>query len=172
MPYASNQGVNIYYEVYGQGQPLMLVHGGTSDMSLWTGFGYVDMLKEQYMVILMDLRGHGKSDKLYEPNQYEYRLMTSDVIAVLDDLAIDKAHYWGWSMGGYIAFALAKHYPQRVHSLIIGGTVPYSNEEYQAAHPDEPDELLEVFQRGVEEGVEAVVEGMRAWAGGSITPQS
>ncbi len=170
MPYVNNQGVNIYYEVEGQGQPLMMIHGGTSDMSLWTGFGYVERLKEQYMVILMDLRGHGKSDKLYDPAQYHYQLMMSDVIAVLDELNIEKAHYWGWSMGGYIEFALAKHHPQRIHSLIIGGCVP--NYEEDPENPDPPDALLEVLQRGVNGGVEAIVEGMRVWAGGSITPQS
>jgi pimeloyl-ACP methyl ester carboxylesterase len=167
MPYVNHQGVAIYYEVYGQGPPLMLQHGGFSDMSVWKDFGYVEHLQEQYMVILMDARGHGQSEKLYEPTQYVYPLMAADVIAVLDHLKVDKVHFWGWSMGGYTAFALAKHYPARLRSLIIGGAGPYNDSD-----PNEPGEFVELLHRGVDEGIEVIVEGIRTWNGGTLVPQA
>ncbi len=167
MPYADNHGVNLYFEVTGQGTPLLLGHGGFGDMSVWKDYGYVEKLKEQYMVILMDARGHGQSDKLYDSAQYEYRLMASDVIAILDAIGIDMAHYWGWSMGGFTAFALAKHYPERFLSLIIGGETPY-----KLSDPNEPDEFVELLRRGVNEGIEVFVEGVREWGGGSLVPQA
>jgi pimeloyl-ACP methyl ester carboxylesterase len=145
----------------------MLLHGGFSDMSVWKDFGYVERLQEQYRVILMDARGHGQSEKLYDPAQYVYQFMTSDVIAVLDHVCVDEVHFWGWSMGGYTAFALAKHYRERLRSLIIGGAGPYNDSD-----PDEPDEFVELLQRGVDEGIEVVVEGIRAWNGGTLVPQA
>lgn len=165
MPYANNQGVKIYYEVEGQGPPLMMGHGGLGDMSVWKDYGYVDRLKEQYRVILMDSRGHGKSDKLYDSSQYGYQLMVTDVITLLDHLGIDKTHYWGWSLNGLTAFGLAKHHPERLRSLIIGGASPYASDE-----PNQPNELAELLRRGVKDGVEVIVEGVRAWSGGAIPP--
>jgi pimeloyl-ACP methyl ester carboxylesterase len=167
MPYANHQGVKIYYEVEGQGLPLLFGHGAMGNMSVWRGYGYVDLLKDKYQLILMDARGHGKSDKLYTPNQYHYKLMVDDVIAVLDDLGLEKTHYWGFSMGGSLGFGLAKHYPHRLLSLIIGGASPY---KYEADDPNQPNELLVLMRRGVEEGIEVVVEGFRVWAGGAIHP--
>jgi len=163
MPYANNQGTKIYYEVAGEGPPLVLAHGGFGNLSMWTGFGYVDRLKEKYSVILFDCRGHGKSDKLYAPGSYTNRLLASDVIAVLDDLGIAETHYWGYSLNGLTGFVLAKYYPHRLLSLIIGGASPYGRD------PDQPFKLLEVAQLGVNEGVDAAIEAMKVWAGGSIS---
>lgn len=166
MPFANNQGTNIYYEVEGQGPPIILAHGATGNISFWTGYGYVDRLKDKYSVILFDARGHGKSDKPHETEHYDYRLMVGDVIAVLDALGVAKTHYWGYSMGGYTGLGMAKHFPERLFSLVVGGTAAYG----PSGKADEPDQLLKIFQRGAQEGVETVVEGMRAFAG-SITPQ-
>jgi pimeloyl-ACP methyl ester carboxylesterase len=165
MPFASNQGTKIYYEVVGQGPPIVLAHGLTGNITFWTGYGYVDHLKAKYTVILFDARGHGKSDKPHEVERYDYRLMVGDVIAILDTLGITKTNYWGYSMGGLIGFGLAKHFPERLLSLVIGGSDPYAN-----PNKGEPGSLLKIFRRGVQAGVDAVVEGIRTWAG-SITPQ-
>ncbi len=165
MPLASNQGVQIYYEVERQGPPIMLAHGATGNLGFWTGYGYVDRLRDRFTVILFDARGHGKSDKPHEVELYDYQLMVGDAIAVMDALRVAGTHYWGYSMGGFIGFAMAKHFPDRLMSLIVGSSSPYN-----LSSKTEPGPLLRIFRRGVEQGVEAVVEGMREWAG-SITPQ-
>ena len=63
MPYADNQGVRIYYEVEGQGPPLVLGHGGSYTLEMWREWGYTDGLRDEHQLILLDFRGHGRSDK-------------------------------------------------------------------------------------------------------------
>jgi pimeloyl-ACP methyl ester carboxylesterase len=166
VPFADHQGVQIYYEVEGEGPPIVLAHGLTGNTTFWRGYGYVDQLKDEFSVVLFDARGHGKSDKPHEPAAYELALMVGDVVAVLDALGIDQAHYWGYSMGGKIGLGLAKHFPERLISLIAGGIDPL----FSPDESDEPSPLLAILQRGVTESTDAMVEAMRAWAG-SITPQ-
>jgi pimeloyl-ACP methyl ester carboxylesterase len=125
MSYADNNGVRIHYEVEGTGPPLVLQHGLTSDMSRWHVNGYVDVLKRDYTLILINARGHGDSDKPYEGEAYDRQIMASDVIAVLDAEGVEKSHYLGYSMGGSIGFGLAESFPDRFHSLMIGGMNPY-----------------------------------------------
>ena len=132
MPYANNQGIRIHYEVEGAGPPLVLQHGSTAWLESFYDTGYVDGLKEDYQLILMDARGHGASDKPHEPEAYGRALMASDVVAVLDDLGISKAHFLGLSMGGQVGWAIAKFFPERFHSLIIVSAVPVERD------PSEP----------------------------------
>ena len=165
MPFASNQGTKICYEVEGQGPPILLAHGATGDMSFWHGYGYVDRLKDKYTVILFDARGHGKSDKPHEAENYDYRLRVGDVISVMDALGLVKTHYWGYSMGARTGLGMAKLFPERLLSLVIGAATAGAGSD-----DAEPGPLLKMFRRGVQEGNEAVVEDMRALFG-SITPQ-
>lgn len=134
MPFAINQDVRIHYQVEGKGPPLVLQHGFTQNLKRCYMAGYVDLLKSDYQLILIDARGHGESDKLYDPDAYTLPMRVGDVVAVLDDLQIDKAHYWGYSMGGRIGFGLAAYAPSRVHSLVLGGTHPYA----RTLPPDAP----------------------------------
>lgn len=166
MPYASNQGVQLYYEVQGKGPPIVFGHGAMGNISMWSGYGYVDMLKDQYKLILVDARGHGKSDKFYNPADYDVKFRADDVVTVLDELGIDQTHYWGYSMGGYTGFGLAKYYPHRLRSLILGGASPYPDGD-----PTQPNPLLELMKRGVEAGAEAMIEGYRQLFG-NIHPTS
>ena len=126
MPYADNQGVWIHYQLEGEGPPLVLQHGFSGSLENWQDFGYTDRLKQDYQLILVDARGHGASDKPHEPEAYELKLRAGDVVAVLDSLNLSKAHYFGYSMGGWIGFGLAKYAPTRFNSLIIGGAEPYA----------------------------------------------
>jgi len=166
MSYANNDGVRIYYEVEGHGPPLILAHGATGDTTFWHGYGYTDKLSEDFTVILFDARGHGRSDKPHAAEAYDYRLMVGDVIAILDTLGVPKTHYWGYSMGGYSGLGVAKHHPERLLSLIVGGADPLQISERER----EPPLLLDVFQMGLAGGVDAVIERMKALFG-SITPQ-
>src|SRR4051812_9895736 len=74
MPYVTNDGVRIHYAVEGDGPPLLLHHGFTIDLTAWYAWGYVDALKEEYRLILIDARGHGASDKPHDPAAYEMDL--------------------------------------------------------------------------------------------------
>jgi pimeloyl-ACP methyl ester carboxylesterase len=126
MPFANNKGVRIHYETVGRGPPLVLHHGTSGSGPDWADLGYVEALKNDRQLILVDARGHGRSDKLYDPAAYDLSLRAADVVAVLDDLNLPKADYFGYSMGGWIAFGLAKHAPARVSSFIIGAAHPYA----------------------------------------------
>jgi pimeloyl-ACP methyl ester carboxylesterase len=125
MPYANSGGVRIHYHLEGAGQPLILQHGFTGSLQGWHNNGYVEVLKHDYQLILIDARGHGASDKPHDPKAYDMQLRAADVVAVLDDLNIRQAHYLGYSMGGRMGFGLAKYAPARCHSLLIGGMHPY-----------------------------------------------
>ena len=125
MAFVDNDGIRIHYHVEGDGTPLVLQHGLTSDIERWYSHGYVNDLENDYKLIIVDARGHGKSDKPHSSDQYDGKLMASDVIAVLDQERINKAHYLGYSMGGSIGFFLAKHFIHRFYSLVIGGMHPY-----------------------------------------------
>ena len=121
VPFARNQDIKIYYTVEGQGPPIILAHGITGNVTFWTGYGYVDQLKDKFTVIAFDARGHGQSDKPHEVESYDLKLMAGDVIAIMDALGVVQSHYWGYSMGGYIGFGIAKLFPDRLSSLVVGG---------------------------------------------------
>lgn len=125
MPYASNQGVQIHYEVKGKGPPLVLLHGFGSDLVSWRDSGYVEPLKKNYQLILIDVRGHGSSEKPHDPHAYKLKTLVADVVRILDDLDVNKAHFMGYSMGGWIGFGIAEHALERFKCLIIGGASPY-----------------------------------------------
>jgi pimeloyl-ACP methyl ester carboxylesterase len=125
MPYTQSQGIRIHYHIEGKGPPLVLQHGFTDSLESWYELGYVEALQNDYQLIVVDARGHGGSDKPHEPTAYTYERHAADVMAVLDDLTIPKAHFLGYSMGGRIGFALATYAPERFASLIIGGAHPY-----------------------------------------------
>jgi pimeloyl-ACP methyl ester carboxylesterase len=124
MPYADNQAVRIHYQVEGSGPPLVIQHGFTDSMQTWYELGYVDALKSENRLILVDARGHGASDKPHDPESYKPECNVADVISVLTDLDIPRVHFFGYSMGAWIAFAMAQYAPDRVDAFIIGGGNP------------------------------------------------
>jgi pimeloyl-ACP methyl ester carboxylesterase len=96
---ADSQGVRIGYEVRGDGEPLVLVHGLAYDRAGWGRLP--DLLAERYRVVLLDNRGVGESDEPAGP--YAVAQMADDVVAVLDDAGIARTNLFGVSLGGYIA---------------------------------------------------------------------
>jgi pimeloyl-ACP methyl ester carboxylesterase len=152
MPFADNGGVRIHYEVEGQGPPLVLHHGFAMDLGQWRLTGYVDALRPDYRLILMDPRGHGASDKPHDAQAYRKRLTAADVIAVLDTLGVEKAHFFGYSMGGVIGFAVARFAPERLASLIVGGASSYE------ADPTEPSPGGEAMLVLLRQGARALIE--------------
>jgi pimeloyl-ACP methyl ester carboxylesterase len=83
MPYARSQGLRLHYQVEGDGPPLVCQHGFGDSVESWYELGYVDALKDDYRLILIDARGHGASDKPHEPEVYSFQNVTADVVAVL-----------------------------------------------------------------------------------------
>ncbi len=133
MPHVTNQGVKIYYEVEGLGPPLVLAHGVSGSLEDWREFGWVEALKDRYQLILVDARGHGRSDKPHEPDAYRQIHQALDHVAVLDDVAAEKAHFLGFSMGGIVCLGAGIHAPERCFSLMMGGTQPYARAERPTA---------------------------------------
>jgi pimeloyl-ACP methyl ester carboxylesterase len=165
MPFVTNQGVRTHYGVEGNGPPVMLIHGFSGNHTSWIGYGFVAALRERFQLILPDMRAHGRSDGPADPAAYSLATFAADLIAVLDDLGIDRAHVLGYSMGGQIGYALAQHYPQRLRSLTVGGMSPY-----RTSRGDTRRFLLQLYEQAAQEGVETLIEGIRTWAGG-ITPE-
>ncbi len=147
MPFASNRGVRIHYETVGTGRPLILQHGTFGSGPDWIDRGYVERLKDDHRLILVDARGHGLSDKPHEAAAYDLSLRASDVVSVMDDLGLQKADYLGYSMGGWIAFGLAQHAPERFNSFIIGAAHPYpeSMQPYRDLMPESMEEFARMM---------------------------
>jgi 3-oxoadipate enol-lactonase len=110
--------INIYYEIHGKGDPVVLIYGYAGHSGLW--FQQIPILSKEYEVIAFDNRGVGRSDKPDTP--YTVAMMAGDTEGLLDSIGIDAAHIFGISMGGMIAQHFALNYPQRVISLILGCT--------------------------------------------------
>ena len=156
MPYADNGSVRIFYQVEGEGPALVLQHGFTESVVDWYETGYVEALKPDYRLILIDARGHGASDKPHDPDAYVLNRRVADVVAVLDALDIAKALFWGYSMGGWTGFGIAKYAEERVHALVIGGQHPYARGMGS---------LRRMVQRGIAQGSGAFVTGMEEMFG-------
>lgn len=119
MAQISNQGVSIHYKVEGKGSPVVLLHGAFDSCEGWIDYGYVARLRRDYQLILIDLRGHGQSDKPHDPDSYSVDLFVQDVIAVLDELGVGICHTLGYSLGGWIVYSLLRKYPERIQSMIL-----------------------------------------------------
>ena len=129
MPFVRHGGVRIHYEVEGDGAPLVLAHGLSMELRSWRSLGYAAALRDSHRLVMIDARGHGESDKPHREEEYALATMAGDVLAVLADLGVERAHYWGYSMGGNIGFALMEQAPERFGAFIIGGASPYRKRE-------------------------------------------
>lgn len=146
MPEAVHGGVRIRFSVQGHGPPLLLHHGAASNRTTWIRHGYAKALREHHQLILMDARGHGQSDKPLEPEAHTLALRVADVSAVLDALGISRAHFLGYSMGGWIGFGMARLAPERLLSLAIGGAHPFADPAFtrlDPSHGTSPQAFLE-----------------------------
>ena len=134
MPYANNNGVKIYYEVEGKGPPLVMLNGFSGSLEDWGEQGYVEFLRKNNTLILIDYRPHGRSDKPHSPEDYLVVRFMGDVVVVMDDMRIVNAHFIGYSAGGSIALTLAKTVPQRVKSMILLAASP-KRDTHEAVRP-------------------------------------
>lgn len=123
MLYTTNpiDGTTIAFQTFGSGVPIVLVHGSGLSQAIWRGFGYVAALRDEFQVVTIDMRGHGRSDKPIHPDDYRMPAILGDIIAVLDQLAVPAAHYLGYSFGARAGFSLIDERPDRVLSFISAG---------------------------------------------------
>jgi pimeloyl-ACP methyl ester carboxylesterase len=117
---ADSQGVEIAYELQGEGEPLVLVHGLAYERHGWGRFS--ELLARNFRVVLVDNRGVGASDAPEGP--YAVSQMADDVLAVLDDAGIERTNLFGVSLGGYIAQELTLAHPERIEKLVLASTAP------------------------------------------------
>ena len=120
MAWFDHEGCSLHYEEYGHGNPLILIHGLGSSSQDWEM--QIPVLSRHYRLIVVDVRGHGRSDKPRE--RYSIAGFTDDLIALIEHLNLPPAHVVGLSMGGMIAFQLAVDEPGRVRSLCIVNSAP------------------------------------------------
>ncbi len=123
MPSFTHGDVELAYLDEGEGDPIILVHGFASSKAVnWVYPTWVSELKKnERRVIAIDNRGHGESQKLYDPEDYHIGTMAADVRALMDHLAIERADMMGYSMGSRITAFIAQTHPERLRSAILGG---------------------------------------------------
>jgi pimeloyl-ACP methyl ester carboxylesterase len=124
----ADDGTRLWYDVHGAGEPLLLIHGQSLDHEMWDGV-YEDFA-ERFRVVRVDLRGTGGSDAPLD-RAYSMELLARDVLAVLDDLGVGRAHVYGFSMGGKVAQTLVSIAPERVGALVLGATAPGGRNEVE-----------------------------------------
>jgi pimeloyl-ACP methyl ester carboxylesterase len=115
--------VTLFYEVFGAGSPLFLLHPGLCDGSLWSTLGYRAALEESFRLIVPDLRGHGRSSAPHDDAAYSADAMRDDLGAILDAEGYHHAAVWGFSLGALLAIRFAAAYPDRLTRLAAGGAV-------------------------------------------------
>jgi len=111
-------GIDLAYSDEGQGHPIVFLHAFPLNRTMWDP--QVAAFKDQYRIITIDLRGHGKSEAPMW--RYTLELFADDVIALLKHLNIPEATFVGLSMGGYILFSLYRKYPEYVQTLVFADT--------------------------------------------------
>jgi pimeloyl-ACP methyl ester carboxylesterase len=114
--YVEHEGARIRYSTYGAGAPVILLHGGLGHSGNW-GYQVPALIGSGYRAILIDSRGHGRSTRDARP--FDYDLMASDVLAVMDALHLDKAAFVGWSDGACIALILAAKASARASGVLF-----------------------------------------------------
>jgi pimeloyl-ACP methyl ester carboxylesterase len=175
--------MRIHHDQQGEGHPIVLVHGwGISSRRNWVGTGWAAALEPLRRVVLLDVRGHGKSEKPRVQKAYGVHAMSEDVIQVMDDLDIETADLFGYSMGAFIGAALLGAHPDRFTSMILGGIGNDSGQSAAALHvvtaalgADDPASISDPVGRLYRAWVDAdptsdrealVLAAMESWADG------
>jgi len=123
MPFYDSDGIKIHYEVEGSGPEVIMIHGFAADLEVnWRQPKVADALKAENRLIMMDCRGHGKSDKPTDPAMYGAKML-DDITNLMDHLGIEKANFMGYSMGSRLSLELLLNQPERFKSVILGGFV-------------------------------------------------
>ena len=123
MPHLTRDGVRLYYEVHGNGTPLILSHGYSSTSEMWRE--QVPALAKSFTLIIWDMRGHGQSDYPSDQSLYSEAHTVADIAALLDQVCPGRiAIIGGLSLGGYMSLAFHRVHAERVKALLIIDTGP------------------------------------------------
>ena len=146
-------GIDLYYELHGTGEPVVLIQGLGANVTGWDS--QLEPLARDYQLIAFDNRGAGRSEKPAEA--YSIHQMADDTVALMDELGIPTAHVFGMSMGGMIAQDMYHRHRARVRSLILAGTMAGGP---MATFPD-----TSIFQQFISNGATsmaaAIAEGLK-----------
>jgi pimeloyl-ACP methyl ester carboxylesterase len=167
MPFATNgrDGSRVWFEDDGgDGSPVVVLGGFLDPVELVRDAPIARALRDrsdEFRLVFVDHRGHGRSDKPHDPDAYAMALRVADVVAVMRELEIERAHFVGISWGGRLCFGIGEHAPQRVRSLVIIGQQPYEID------PDGPLARIvgDALAESREKGIEALVVAFESLAG-------
>ena len=119
--YANVNGVKIYYEIHGEGEPLVLLHGFTMSHTMWEG--WIEDFSKSYKLIIADLRGHGNSTN--PSNKFTHEESAKDIYGLLDLLNIDKFNAMGFSSGGMTLTHMATMDTSRIQAMVLVGSTSF-----------------------------------------------
>jgi pimeloyl-ACP methyl ester carboxylesterase len=162
MPTTAANGIEIHYEVHGEGTPLVLAHGYTASLEMWRQ--QVQPLSAMHRLVIYDLRGHGATTAPADMERYDLaRDYVADQVALMDHLGIERAIVGGLSMGGMIAQEFALQHPGRVRTLLLFDTGPgmggVARDPAVAARFDQMRSMMQALART--KGMGAIVEAIR-----------
>jgi len=157
-------GIEMYYEIIGEGEPLILLHGWSQSGQTWSGVA--DDFAKHFQVIIPDLRGHGATDN---PSReyFTMKQLALDVYALLDHLKIDSFRAMGISIGGVTLLHMATQQPNRIDSMVLIGAASYiSSDQREIAHSTDPyaipDDQMHRFREIHKHGDEQII-AMMEW---------
>ncbi len=157
-------GIEMYYEIIGEGEPLILLHAWSQSGQTWSGVS--DDFAKHFQVIIPDLRGHGATDN---PSReyFTMKQVALDVYALLDHLKIDSFRAMGISMGGITLLHMATQQPNRIDSMVLIGAASYiSSDQREIAHSTDPyaipDDQMHRFREIHKHGDEQII-AMMEW---------
>lgn len=154
MPSFLSDGIEIWFEDVGAGDPVVLVHGwGSTAKQNFGDTGWVEMLSRRYRVIAMDCRGHGLSAKPHRQELYGRAQMAGDVIRLLDHLGVARALIMGYSMGASLVIELLMDHPNRLRAAVLGGIAYDDGIEDPALRTAISKALLAPSRDGIEDPV-------------------
>lgn len=150
MPKVRVNGIELCYEVHGQGYPVVFLHGYSSTLNLWQP--QVPVLSREYRFVIYDARGHGQSESPPSADQYSADIVVEDLYQLLGILEIEKAVVGGLSMGGYQSLRFYLYHPQMVTALILMDSGPgYRNPTHRDEWNRQQEERANLLEtRGIE----------------------
>jgi pimeloyl-ACP methyl ester carboxylesterase len=124
MPFlTAADGTRLFYEVVGDGPPLILQTGGAGAGSMWRDAGYVDGLAKDHRCVLFDHRGHGRSDQPATMEAHAMARYIADLVSLIDHLDLRQAAFWGYSQGADIGLSAAAIHPERFTAVVSSGVI-------------------------------------------------
>ncbi len=146
MSVLNRDGVDIYYEVHGDGPAILLSHGFSSSSRMWKG--QIDPLAKNHALIIWDMRGHGHSAYPEDASLYSEAHTIEDMVALLDHVEAEQAIIGGLSLGGYMSLAFNALHPERVRALALFDTGPgYKSDSGREVWNQSAEKIAQGFEK-------------------------